>query len=129
SAALAGSSASLVARAYDAAGNATSSAAVVVSVGGGTIAPPAADTTPPIVTITSPGNSSVVAGLVSINVNARDNVAVASLSVYVDGKVVSTGNSASISYKWNTKKAASGAHTISATAKDAAGNQTSTAIQ
>jgi hypothetical protein len=47
----------------------------------------------------------------------------------VDGKVVSTGNSASISYKWNTKKAASGAHTISATAKDAAGNQTSTAIQ
>jgi len=129
SAALAGSSASLVARAYDAAGNATSSAAVVVSVGGGTIAPPAADTTPPIVTITSPGNSSVVAGLVSINVNARDNVAVASLSVYVDGKVVSTGNSASISYKWNTKKAASGVHTISATAKDAAGNQTSTAIQ
>jgi hypothetical protein len=62
-------------------------------------------------------------------VKAGDNVAVASLSVYVDGRVVSTGNSASISYKWNTKKTASGAHTISATAKDAAGNQTSTTIQ
>jgi len=129
STALAGSSASLVARAYDAAGNATSSAAVVVNVGGGTIAPPSADTTPPTVAITSPGNGSVVAGIVTINVKAGDNVAVASLSVYVDGKVVGTGNSASISYKWNTKRAASGAHTISATAKDASGNQTSATIQ
>ena len=129
STALAGSSASLVARAYDAAGNAASSAAVVVSVGGGTIPPPPADTTPPTVAITSPGNSSIVTGVVTINVKAGDNVAVSSLSVYVDGKVVSTGNSASISYKWNTKKAASGAHTIGATAKDASGNQTSTTIQ
>ena len=129
STALAGSSASLVARAYDAAGNATSSAAVVVSVSGGTIPPPPADTTPPTVTITSPGNSSVVTGVVTINVKAGDNVAVASLGVFVDGKVVSTGNSAAISYKWNTKKAAGGAHTISATAKDTAGNQTSTTIQ
>ena len=127
STALAGSSASLVARAYDAAGNAASSAAVVVSVGGGT--PPPADTTPPTVAITSPGNSSVVTGMVTVNVKAGDNVAVASLSVYVDGKVVSSGNSASTSYKWNTRKAASGTHTISATAKDTSGNQTSTLIQ
>jgi len=98
-------------------------------VGGGTIPPPPADTTPPTVAITSPGNSSIVTGVVTINVKAGDNVAVSSLSVYVDGKVVSTGNSASISYKWNTKKAASGAHTIGATAKDASGNQTSTTIQ
>ena len=127
STALAGSSASLVARAYDAAGNATSSTAVVVSVSGST--PPPVDTTPPTVTITSPGNSSVVTGVVTINASARDNVAVASLSVSVDGTVVSTGNSASVSYKWNTRKAASGTHTISATAKDTAGNQTSTSIQ
>jgi thermitase len=129
STALEGSSASLVARAYDAAGNAMSSTAIVVAVGGGTIPPPPADTTPPTVAITSPGNSSVVTGLVTVNVKAGDNVAVASLSVYLDGKVVSTGNSASISYKWNTRKAASGLHTISATAKDTAGNQTSTSIQ
>ena len=127
SSALAGSSASLVARAYDAAGNAASSTAVVVTVGGGT--PPPADTTPPTVAITSPGNSSVVTGMVTITVTAGDNVAVANLSVYVDGTVVSTGNSASISYKWNTRKAASGTHTISATAKDTSGNQTSTSIQ
>jgi hypothetical protein len=129
STALAGSSASLVARAYDAAGNAANSTAVVVSVGGGTLPPPPADTTPPTVSITSPGNSSVVTGVVTINVKAADNVAVASLSVSVDGKVVSTGNSTSISYKWNTKKSASGTHTISATAKDKSGNQTSAAIQ
>jgi subtilisin family serine protease len=129
STALSGSSASLVARAYDAAGNAASSTAVVVSVGGGTSPPPPPDTTPPTVAITSPGNSSVVTGVVTVNVKAGDNVAVASLSVYVDGKVVATGNSASISYKWNTKKAASGTHTISATAKDTSGNQSSTSVQ
>ena len=128
STALAGSSASLVARAYDAAGNATSSTPVVLTVAG-TVAPPPPDTTAPTVTITSPGNGSTVSGVVSISAKAGDNVGVASLSLYVDGAMVSTGNSASVSYKWNTRKAASGTHTISATAKDAAGNQTSTAIQ
>jgi len=128
STALAGSSASLVARAYDAAGNSASSAAVIVAVAG-VVAPPPPDTTPPTVAITSPGNSSTVTGMVTVGAKAADNVAVASLSLYVDGAMVSTGNGASISYKWNTRKAAAGAHTISATAKDTAGNQSSVTIQ
>lgn len=128
STALAGSTASLVARAYDAAGNSASSAAVTVtvaSVGG----PAPTDTTPPTVTITSPGNSSTVSGMVTVNVKGSDNVGISSLSLSLDGKVVSTGNSTSLSYKWNTRKAASGTHTISAIAKDKSGNQSSTAIQ
>ena len=129
STALAGSSASLVARAYDAAGNAASSTAVVVSVGGGTIPPPPADTTPPTVAITSPGNSSVVTGVVTVSAKAGDNVGIGSLSLYLDGAMVGTGNSTSVSYKWNTKKAASGTHTISAIAKDKSGNQSSTSVQ
>jgi thermitase len=128
STALAGSSASLVARAYDAAGNATSSTAVIVAVAG-TVTPPPPDTTAPTVTITNPGNGSVVNGLITVSAKAGDNVGVASLSLYLDGAMMSTGNSSSVSFKWNTRKAASGTHTISATAKDASGNQTSTTIQ
>lgn len=125
---LAGSSASLVARAYDAAGNAASSAAVVVAVAG-TAPPPSSDTTPPTVAITSPGNGSVVSGVVNVNAKGTDNVAVASVSLYLDGAMVSTGNSGSLTYKWNTKKAAKGTHTLKATAKDTSGNQTSVSIQ
>jgi subtilisin family serine protease len=128
STALAGSSASLVARAYDAAGNVASSTAVIVTVAG-TVAPPPPDTTAPTVAITSPGNGSVVNGVITVSAKASDNVGVASLSLYVDGAMVSTGNSASVSSKWNTRKVKSGAHTISATAKDAAGNQTTATIQ
>jgi subtilisin family serine protease len=128
SAALAGSSASLVAKAYDAAGNSASSSAVIVSVAGGT-SPPPADTTAPSVSITSPGNSSTVSGVVTVSAKASDNVGIGSLSLYLDGAMVSTGNSTSVSYKWNTKKAASGTHTISAVAKDMADNQSSTSIQ
>ena len=49
-------------------------------------------------------------------------------SVYVDGVMVSSGNRSSVSYRWNTRKAASGSHTISAVARDAASNQTTTSI-
>ena len=128
STALAGTSASLVARAYDAAGNSASSTAVIVSVAGAANPPPP-DTTPPTVAITSPGNGSTVSGVVTISASASDNVGIASLSLSVDGKVVSTGNSASATYKWNTRKLASGMHTISATAKDKSGNQSNSSIQ
>lgn len=127
--ALAGSSASLVARAYDAAGNMGTSATMIVTVASAAAPPASADATPPAVSITSPGNGSVVAGLVTVGAKATDSVGVASLVLRIDGVIVSSGNSASVSYKWNTRKAAIGTHTISATAKDVAGNQSSVSIQ
>jgi hypothetical protein len=81
-----------------------------------------ADTTPPTVTITSPANGATVGTMVTLAARATDNVGVKSLSISVDGAVVSTTNLGSISSKWNTKKVAAGSHTITATAKDAAGN-------
>jgi hypothetical protein len=89
----------------------------------------ATSTTPPVVTITSPANGATVKGTVTISAKATDNVGVASMMLYLDGAVIATTNMASISYKWNTRKAASGMHTISATAKDTAGNQASATIQ
>jgi hypothetical protein len=87
------------------------------------------DTTPPVVTITSPANGSTVSGTVTIGAKATDNVAVASITLSLDGAVVATTNASSVSYKWNTRKAAKGSHTITAVARDTSGNQASATIQ
>ena len=125
---LAGTNATLAARAYDAAGNSAVSQTVTVSVTSG--APPAnPDTTPPVVKILSPASGSRVSGSVTVSVSATDNVALASVSLSIDGSTVATSNSGSISYKWNTRKVPSGTHTISAVARDTSGNQATTSIQ
>jgi thermitase len=127
-AALAGSSATLVAAAYDAAGNSATSKAVSVTVSSGA-GPSGPDTTPPIVTIKNPSNGNKVNGMVTISASATDNVAVSSLSLYLDGTMVSTGNSSPVSYKWAAQRAASGTHTITAVATDTSGNQATTTIR
>ncbi|MEO6074774.1 MAG: S8 family serine peptidase [Burkholderiales bacterium] len=122
-AALTDGSAGLVAKAYDAAGNATSSTAVNVTVAN------TVDTTPPAVTISNPTNGVKIANSINIVTSASDNVAVATLSIYVDGVLKSQSNSASLSYTWNARKAAAGTHLISAVAKDASGNTTESIVQ
>ncbi|MEP6610055.1 MAG: Ig-like domain repeat protein [Burkholderiaceae bacterium] len=87
------------------------------------------DTSPPVVTITNPASGSTVRAVVTVSVTATDNVAVAGMTLYVDGAVVATSNTAAISYKWNTNKAAAGTHAISAVAKDTSGNQATATIQ
>ncbi|HEU5479184.1 MAG TPA: S8 family serine peptidase [Candidatus Tumulicola sp.] len=123
-----GTNVTLVATAYDAAGNSASSQAVTVSVTSAA-APSNPDATPPSVTISNPPPGSTVSGIVSVSASANDNVAVASISLAIDGSTVATTNSASISYRWNTKKVSKGTHTISATARDTSGNQSTTTIQ
>src|SRR5689334_10880976 len=114
----------LCAKAYDGAGNATASQTVNVTVSNATqTIAPTADTTPPVVRITSPRSGSKVKGSnVTISASGTDNVGVTSMSLYVDGVLKATGNASSLSYAWSTRSVASGAHVISVTAKDAAGN-------
>jgi len=126
SAAVADGRATLVARAYDAAGNATNSSSVVVNVANAVAL--VADTVAPTVSIRNPANNSVVAGVVSISASAADNRGISNLSLYVDGELKSSGNVSSTSYSWNTKKVASGAHTISAVATDTSGNRSTSTI-
>ncbi|MHB8493569.1 MAG: S8 family serine peptidase [Casimicrobiaceae bacterium] len=129
SSSLAGSSATLTAVAYDAAGNSATSAAATVTVASSTPSPSVSDTTPPVVTITNPANGSKVSGMVKVGASATDNVAVASVTLSVDGAIVAMTNASSITYSWNTRKVSSGSHTISVMAKDTSGNQATTAIQ
>jgi len=110
----------LTVTAHDAAGNAGSTS-VTVSVNNPVINP-VADTQPPTANITSPANGSTVSRMTTINVSATDNVGVARVAIYIDGVQVYSGTSAPYTYNWNARKAATGTHTITATAWDAAGN-------
>ena len=113
------------AMAKDAAGNNKS-----VSVQVGISATPSGDVTAPVTNITSPtsGSAFTAGAIISVAVNATDNLSVSSVSFIVDGALQSTSSTSPYSFSWNTTGAASGTHTLTATAKDAAGNSSSSSI-
>jgi hypothetical protein len=81
------------------------------------------DTTPPTIAITAPANGVTVSGSVTVSANASDNVGVASVQFFLDGS--NLGSLLIVgpySVAWNTATASNGAHTLTAQAKDAAGN-------
>lgn len=114
----------LVARAYDAAGNMAASSTVNVTVANDTIAPS--------VTIQNPANGSTVSGTVSVSVAATDNTKVSQVSLAIDGTKVASASGATLTYSWSTStkrgKKTSGSHVLSATAIDPAGNAATTSI-
>jgi len=115
----------LTAIARDAAGNSRTSAQVTVTVNN---APPP-DTTPPTVSITSPSNGQTVSATVTVTANASDNVGVAGVQFVLDNgtNIGAEDTSAPYSVSWNTTGAANGSHTLTAVARDAAGNRTTSA--
>jgi subtilisin family serine protease len=108
---------SLVVKAYDAAGNVGTSAAVSVTLGN--------DTTAPVITGFSLTNGMTLANNQKSSASATDNQKVAKMSLAIDGKEVAVAYGGSISYNWNTRKAANGAHSVTVRAWDAAGNTAS----
>ena len=113
----------LVAKAYDAAGNVDTSTTVNVAVSNST-----SSTAPLNVTISNPRNGSKVKGNVTIQASATDGVAISKLTLSLDGAIVAAGNIGSLSYNWNTRKSASGNHTIMAVASDVKGNTKSIGV-
>ncbi len=106
----------LTARARDAAGNATTSSAVTVTV---------SDTAPPTVSITSPSSGATVTGTTTVTATASDNAGVAGVQFKLDGATLGAEDtSAPFSVSWNTTTATNGSHTLTAQARDAAGNTT-----
>ena len=102
----------ITATAYDAAGNTTVS---TVSVTG-------PDTTNPTVSITAPATGATVSGSVALAATASDNVGVSRVEFRVDGTLVLSDTTAPFAATWDATGASAGAHTITATAYDAAGN-------
>lgn len=113
--------------ARDAAGN-RSSSSIQVSVSNAIVSP--GDITAPVVTLLSPANGSSynTGAIISISASASDNVSVTSVSISINGTVAGSSSSSSYSYSWNTASAASGIYNITATARDAAGNQSAKTV-
>jgi len=113
----------LTATARDATGNTTTSAPVTVTVSNISVTPP--DTTPPTVTLTAPSNGSTLSGVVTLSASATDNVGIVGVQFQLNGTNLGaedTTNAYSIT--WDTTEVPPGQYSISAMARDAAGNTT-----
>ena len=87
------------------------------------VTPPAPDTTPPSVSLTSPVPGSTVGGTISVSADAADNVGVVGVQFLLDGSPLGVEDTVPpYSISWITTTAANGSHTLSARARDAAGN-------
>lgn len=114
---LADGSYTLVAYAFDAAGNQGASTPVKV-----TVKNTETDTTPPVINITAP-TGGTVSGNVPVNVNFSDNVGVVRTELYVNNSKAAENSGSGTSFIWNTTPLTEGSYTLVAHAFDAAGNQ------
>jgi len=89
---------------------------------------PPPDTTPPTVSISSPANGATVSGTITVAANASDNVGVAGVQFLLDGAALGAEDTAApFAVSWNAATASSGSHTLTAIARDAAGNRATSA--
>src|SRR5439155_1090397 len=83
------------------------------------------DTTPPSVSVSAPASASTVTGTIAVAATASDDVGVAGVQFKLDGASLGAEDTAApYSLSWNTTTATNGSHTLAATARDAAGNAT-----
>ncbi|MBA3736248.1 MAG: chitobiase/beta-hexosaminidase C-terminal domain-containing protein [Actinobacteria bacterium] len=105
-------------RAWDSVGNVEATKSQLIQV----------DTVAPTVSITSPVNGATVTGNIKIIATVADaQTGVASVAYYVDGVLLGTLTSSPWQIPWNTKRASSGQHVLTAVATDRAGNRTTSA--
>lgn len=79
------------------------------------------DSQAPSVAISSPLGGTV-SGIVPVNVNASDNVGVAGVDLYVNGKKFATDTASPFAFSWDSKTIPNGTVSLTAIAYDAAGN-------
>jgi hypothetical protein len=109
----------LTATARDTANQTTTSTTVTVTV----------VNAPPTVSLTAPANNATVSGTVSVPATASDDNRVAGVQFKLDGvNLGSEDTSSPYSVSWNTATATNGQHTLTATARDAANQTTSTTV-
>jgi hypothetical protein len=86
------------------------------------------DTQPPAVSVMAPTAGAVLSGTVTLQANAADNVGVAGVQFLLDGAALGAEDvTAPYTLPLDTTSLADGSHTVSARARDAAGNVTNAA--
>ncbi|MFA6416321.1 MAG: Ig-like domain-containing protein [Candidatus Paceibacterota bacterium] len=89
----------------------------------------ATDTIKPIVSVTSPVSGMVIGGNVIFKATASDNVGIAKVQLYVDGKYTAQDTTAPYEISWDTSTVVAGAHTVMIKAYDTASPTANTASQ
>lgn len=92
--------------------------------GGGGSTGPEEDTTPPSITIQNPLSGSTVNEIITVQINAQDNIGVSKIEMLVNDQLIHTVNAAIMNYEFNTSSLSDGNHTLSAKAYDTSDNQT-----
>ena len=75
----------------------------------------------PVVTITSPENGALLSGVVSVTAMASDADGVINMKVFIDGVQMTSKDSDTMIYNFNTRKVETGEHIIEVTAEDGRG--------
>ncbi len=103
----------------DGAGSLTICALTVQTSGGGS------DTTAPSVALTVPASGATVSGVITLSATASDNTGVVGVQFRVDGNPVGSEDTTSpYAISFDSRTIANGTHAVSARARDAAGNAT-----
>lgn len=118
-----GSTHNIFARAYDIYANGGVSNVLSVTIQN-------TDIIPPTVLILYPATGSIftIGTVVTISVDASDNVGIDRVEFYVDGELLSTDTTPPYRYNWDSTGYSSGTHTIYVKAFDLAGNNNSQLI-
>ena len=87
------------------------------------------DTVLPTVSLTAPANGSTVSGTVAVSATASDNVGVAGVQFKLDGANLGAEDTAApYTVSWNSASTTNGSHTLTAQARDAAGNRRAASV-
>jgi subtilisin len=90
---------------------------------------PPDDVTPPTVAFVFPTEGWVIdRNRVVVSVEASDEQALSLVELRIDGQLVKSSGASPLTYNWQTAKLASGPHTLTARAMDAAGHATAVSI-
>ena len=90
--------------------------------------PVQADTTPPAIALTAPAAGATLSGSTQLAASASDAGGVAQVSFFVDGTAVGSPVTASpYALAWDSTSVLNGAHSITAQARDLAGNMSTSA--
>src|SRR5213083_435288 len=89
---------------------------------------PAPDTTPPTVSVAAPAANSSVSGTITVSATASDNVGVVGVQFKLDiANLGPEDTTNTYSLSWDTTAVSNGSHSLTAVARDAAGNITTSA--
>lgn len=108
----------LTVRAFDAAGNQGVSQDVLVTVDNSNII----DDEAPVISISAPTGGEV-SGIVNVNVDAADNVAVARVALFVNGQQLLVSDQSPFAFAWDTTLLSDGVYDLTAHAFDEADNE------